>query len=78
MLRCEAGWGAVGEDDVIEGKGRGMLGMLVMGEERRTSAEDLGASHRQRTDFTRHRRYPIVTANAGRSFVTGARDGHSD
>lgn len=24
------------------------------------------------------RRYPIVTANAGRSFVTGARDGHSD
>jgi hypothetical protein len=24
------------------------------------------------------RRYPIVTANAGRCFVTGARDGHSD
>lgn len=24
------------------------------------------------------RRYPIVTANAGRPFVTGARDGDSD
>ena len=45
---------------------------------KRRNGEDLGASHRQRTDFTRQRRYPIVTANAGNPFVTGARDGHSE
>lgn len=55
------------------------MGEMMGREERRDVGRDLGASHRQQTDFTRgQRRYPIVTANAGRCFVTGARDGHSD
>jgi len=56
--------------------GRGRRAEEMVG--KRRNSEDLGASHRQRTDFTRQHRYPIVTANAGYPFVTGARDGHSE
>jgi len=42
--------------------------------------EELGAIHGQRTEFTRGNNVgtDIVTANAERVFVTGARDGDSD
>src|SRR6266704_3088227 len=78
-------------EEVVVVDVHGIVGVVGDGEGRRggrgegghgggDEGEELGAIHGQRTEFTRGNSVgtDIVTANAERVFVTGARDGDSD
>lgn len=72
--RRSAIWDGGGEGSEESGEGGRGKGKLWGGRTMRTWAPGIAngqISHGQR-------RYPIVTANAGRPFVTGARDGDSE
>ena len=64
----------------VIGNGEGKRGGRGRGHDGGDGGEELGAIHGQRREFTRGNSVAtdIVTANAERVFVTGARDGDSD